>query len=151
MSTVSTSRTRGRNWEAKEPPRVVLADDHAEVLNGIRDLLEPDFQVVSTTHDGNSLLEAVREHRPDVVVTDVEMPGRNGIDAAREILGRKLCQAVVVLTLYKDVQFVRSALGLGVRGYVLKVDAGEELIPALLSVMAGERYLSRGVPRTALA
>lgn len=151
MSMVSTSRTRGRSGETQVPPRVVLADDHAEVLNGIRDLLEPDFLIVSTTNDGNSLLEAVDEFRPDVVVTDVEMPGRNGIDAAREILSRKLCQAVVVLTLYKDVQFVRSALGLGVRGYVLKVDAGEELIPALLAVISGELYVSRGVPRSALA
>ncbi len=73
------------------------------------------------------------------------MPGRSGIEAGREIIQRNLCSAVVVLSLYKDPGLVKSAFDSGIRGYVLKDDAGEELIPALNTVLTGGRYLSRGV------
>lgn len=125
-------------------PRLVLADDHAGLLAEIRSLLEPEFRVVSSTADGTSLLHAVREYLPDAVVADVEMPGTNGIDAARKIVGSGLCDAVVILTIYDDPDLIAKAAAAGVRGYVLKVDAGEELIPALRAVLAGGRYLSHG-------
>ena len=91
------------------------------------------------------LVNAVVESKPDIVVTDVQMPGRTGIEAGREIIQRNLCGAVVVLSIYKDPGLVKSALDSGIRGYVLKDEAGDELIPALNTVLSGGRYLSRGV------
>jgi len=130
------------------PPSVVLADDHPDVLEEARALLEPEFHVVSSAAEGNALLRAVVEWKPDIVVTDVQMPGRSGIEVGREIVQRGLCGAVVVLSLYSDPQLIQSALDGGIRGYVLKHDAGEELVPALRAVLAGERYLSRGLAGT---
>lgn len=123
----------------------MLADDHAGLRAEIRSLLEPEFRIVSSTCDGTSLLHAVREYRPDAVVADVEMPGLNGIDAAREIVGSGLCDAVVILTVYNDPRLISRAMAVGARGYVLKDDAGEELIPALRAILGGGRYLSISV------
>jgi DNA-binding NarL/FixJ family response regulator len=126
-------------------PRVVMADNHADVLEETRNLLQSEFQVVACAMDGATLLDAVAAAMPDVVLTDVQMPGMNGIEAGCEIIRRNLCGAVVVLSLYSHSHFVRKALDSGIRGYVLKEDAGEELIPALRAVLNGGRYLSRGV------
>lgn len=123
---------------------MVLADDHLDVLEETRSLLAPDFLVVSWAADANSLLQAVRDSKPEVVVTDIRMPGRSGIDAGREIVRQGLCKSVVVLSLYNDPQLIQSALDSGIRGYVLKEDAGEELASALRAVLAGGCYLSRG-------
>jgi len=126
-------------------PRVVLADDNSAVLEEIRSLLEAEFRLVSLATDGNALMQAVRASKPDIVVTDVQMPGRNGIDVGRDIVKLGLCNAVVVLSLYADSQLIQTALDGGIRGYVLKDDAGEELIPALRAVLSGGRYLSQSV------
>ena len=99
-----------------KPPRVVLADDQADVLEEIRILLEPEFQVVPLARDGPGLLQATVECKPDIVVTDVQMPGRNGIDVGREIVQRGLCNSVVVLSAYKDWYLVQRALDGGIRG-----------------------------------
>lgn len=148
MSSGSRSPKAGplppRRAENAGSPRVVLADDHAEVLQAICSLLETDFQVVSTANEGRGLLERVLESRPDGVVADVQMSGMTGIEAGREIISRGLCHAVVMLSMYDDPQLIQRAMTAGIRGYVLKEDAGEELIPALRTVLAGGRYLSRG-------
>ncbi|HXA52075.1 MAG TPA: response regulator transcription factor [Candidatus Acidoferrum sp.] len=130
-------------------PRVVLADDHPELLAETQSLLEPDFEVVCLATGGAALLRAVLEAKPDGVVSDVQMPGVNGIEAGSEIVRQGLCGAVVMLSMYNDPQLLSTALEAGIRGYVLKEDAGEELIPALRAVLAGNKYFSRGV-RSAL-
>lgn len=126
-------------------PRIVLADDHAGVLAETRFLLEPYFSVVAEACDGSALVETVRATSPDAVIADVEMPGMNGIEAGREIVSRGLCGAIVMLSMYNDPQLVQRALRAGIRGYVLKDDAGDDLIRALETVLAGGCYLSRGV------
>ncbi len=136
--------TRHDASETALAPRVALADDHPEMLEETRWLLEPDFRVVGLAREGAGLLAAVEESRPDGVVVDCEMPGMSGIEAAREIIRRGLCAAVVTLTTHRDRQLIRKAQEAGIRGYVLKEDAGEELIPALRAVLAGGSYLSRG-------
>ena len=127
------------------PPRIVLADDHPAVLEEIRLLLASEFEIVGSAHGAGELIQAVHDLAPDAVVTDINMKDRNGIDAARHILTTGLCQSILVLTMYDEPQLVSTALRAGIRGYVLKVDAGDELISALRSVIAGEKYLSRGV------
>jgi DNA-binding NarL/FixJ family response regulator len=126
--------------------RVLLADDHPEMLEEIRSLLARQFEIVGLAGDGQALLSAVGQLRPDAVVTDIKMPLVDGIEAGRRILREGLCPAVIVLSMYNDRRLVHSALGYGIRGYVLKVDAGEELALAVDTVAGGGTYLSRGVP-----
>jgi DNA-binding NarL/FixJ family response regulator len=132
---------------ARKRLRVVLADDRPDVLGEIRDLLAPEFDVAGSAPDGSALIQAAFELRPDAVISDIRMPGMNGIDAGRQILEEGLCQAVIVLTMHNEPQFVDSAIQAGIRGYVLKVEASEELIPAVRAVVSGGAYLSRGVRR----
>jgi len=125
--------------------RLVVADDHQDVLEEIRALLIPDFELVGTVKDGEELVAAAAKLRPDAVVCDIWMPGPNGIECGAEILRNGYCHAVVVLTMCSDAPVVRHALRQGIQGYVLKEDAGNELIPAVRAVLAGGRYLSSGV------
>ncbi len=125
--------------------RLVLADDHPGVRQEISQLLDLEFEVLRAVGDGAALVEAVAELKPDAVVSDIQMPGLDGIDAGRELLGRGLCEAVVVLSMYPDRHLVERAIKARIRGYVLKLDAHEELIPAIYAALCGERYLSSGV------
>jgi CheY-like chemotaxis protein len=130
---------------ARKRFRVVVADDRQDLLEEIRCLIAPQFDVVGSVNEGLALIQAACELRPDAIISDIHMPRLNGIDAGRQILQKGLCQAVIVLTMYNEPQFVDRAMQAGIRGYVLKVEAGEELIPALETVLGGGIYLSRGV------
>ncbi len=126
--------------------RVLLADDHPEMLEEIRSLLAREFEIVGSVGDGQALLSAVERLRPDAVVTDIKMPLLDGVEAGRKILREGLCAAIILLTMYNDPHLVHSALESGIRGYMLKVDAGEELGLAIVTVAGGGTYLSRSVP-----
>jgi DNA-binding NarL/FixJ family response regulator len=125
--------------------RLVLADDHLDVLEEIRRLLTPEFDVLRTVGEGAALVEAAAETLPDAVITDIRMPHVDGIEACGRILSRGLCAAVVVLSMYPDAYLVKAALQAGIRAYVVKLDASEELIPAVYAAVRGERYLSGSV------
>jgi DNA-binding NarL/FixJ family response regulator len=130
--------------------RLLLADDHPELLREIQQLVATDFDVVGTATDGLTLVKMAEALKPDVVVTDIRMPGLNGIDAARTILQRKACKAVVLLTMYDNPRLIRSALDAGILGYVLKATAGEELLPAIEEALQGAVFVSQRLgPRTA--
>jgi len=131
--------------EGDAKPRLILADDHEDLLQEICGLLAPDFEVVRAVRQGSELVEAALDLRPDVVVSDIHMPGLNGIEAARQIRNRSLCDAVILLSVSCELEIVRRALQAGVRGYVVKADAGEELISAIHSVLAGNTYFSSSV------
>lgn len=140
-------RAEGSHREGRRY-RLVLADDHPDVRREISRLLDPEFEVLRAVSDGAALVSAVVELRPDAVISDIEMPKPGGIEAASEILERGLCEAIVVLSMYFDAELVQAAVEAGIRGYVLKLDAGDELIPAVYAVLSGERYLSSGVRGT---
>lgn len=123
-------------------PRVLLADDHRIVAEGLVGLLEPEFELVGTVEDGRALLEAVDELEPDVVVTDISMPSMNGIEALRRLSKKKPRPKVVVLTVHADVSYITEAFRAGASGYVLKQSAAEELRTAIRSVLQGRRYLT---------
>jgi len=125
--------------------RLLVADDSPTVVEEIVSLLEPTYHVLRTVQNGVALVESASELRPDVVVSDFAMPGLNGIDAGRKILEKGLCRAVILLTMYNDAQLIGAAVDAGIAGYVLKADAGEELIPAVQRVAGGERYFSHGI------
>jgi DNA-binding NarL/FixJ family response regulator len=130
-------------------PRVLLADDHAAVADQLRGVLEPEFEVVATVGDGDALVAAADALRPDVIVADVAMPGRDGIAAARAILRRDPDARIVLVTVHNDPALVRQGLAAGALGYVLKLAAGEELVPAVRAALRGQRHVSQGVAERA--
>jgi DNA-binding NarL/FixJ family response regulator len=127
--------------------RVLLADDHAIIRDGLRALLQsiPDIEVVDAVSNGRTAVQRTIELRPDVVVMDIAMPDLNGIEAAR-ILREKLPAArVVMLSMHSDSEHVYRALEAGAVGYLLKESAGEEVVSAVRAVQLGRTYLSRSL------
>ena len=123
-------------------PRLVVADDEAAILQQITDLLEDEFEVVGVARDGIDLLKRAQALKPDVVVTDFQMPRMNGIEAGRELIHGGFCGAVVLLTMYEEPQLIEQALRAGFRGFVPKANAGEGLIPAVREALAGRTFVS---------
>jgi DNA-binding NarL/FixJ family response regulator len=132
------------------PIRLVLADDHQIVLEGLAQLfrLETDLEVVARCTDGEQALGAVRRHEPDVLVLDVRMPGKNGLDVLREMRQAQLRTRVVLLAAAIDEEQVVEAVRLGVQGLVLKEMAPQMLVECVRKVHAGEQSLdNRSVVR----
>lgn len=122
--------------------KVLIADDHRMVAEGLRSLLEPEFELVGIVEDGRALLEAVEKLKPDVLVVDVSMPLLNGIDAVRLLKKRQKDIAVVFLTMHLDVAYAASAFEAGASGYVLKHSAPSELVTAIQSALMGRTYIT---------
>ncbi len=122
--------------------KVLLADDHRIVAEGLRGLLEPDFELVGIVEDGRAMLEAVDKLKPDVVVADVSMPLLNGIEAVRQLKKKNKNIGVVMLTMHLDVTYAASAFEAGASGYVLKHSAPSELITAINSALKGRTYIT---------
>ena len=131
---------------------VLLADDHAVVRDGLRLLLEAsgEFQVVGMAVDGIEAIRHALDLRPQVVVMDVAMPGMNGIEASQQILETWPDARIVILSMYVSVEHVHRALQAGAIGYLLKESAGAEVVEAVRTVAAGQRYLSRKITETVI-
>jgi two-component system, NarL family, nitrate/nitrite response regulator NarL len=127
------------------PVRLVLADDHPIVLDGLVKVLslEADFQIVETARNGNEALDAIRRHRPDVAVLDLRMPGRDGLGVISEIVREKLPTRAVILTAAEQDE-VFEAIRMGVSGVVLKDMAPKLLVHCIREVHAGRRWLEKG-------
>lgn len=127
--------------------RIVLADDHPIVLDGLRNLIraEPDFELVGEAASGLSALKVIREQRPDVAVLDISMPELNGIVLSRRLAGEMPELRLLVLTLYEDRAYLNQALEAGVRGYVLKRSAVENLVQAIRAVLVGGLYIDPAI------
>ena len=119
-------------------PRVLVADDHAIMVQGLGRLLEGEAEIVATANDGQQLVERVRQHRPDIVVSDINMPGMSGLDAMRRLKADGLRSKFIFLTLHTDSRLASEAMRAGASGYLLKHAAAEELIEAIHVVMAGQ-------------
>lgn len=138
------SASGNRREPAEQRYRVVLADDHQDVLNEVCRLLAPEFEVLGAVNDGAALILAVARLRPDAVICDIRMPRCDGIEAGAHIIREGLSKAVVLLSMYNEPHLIRKAREAGIQGYVLKTDAGEELSPAIYAALRGDHYLSRG-------
>jgi DNA-binding NarL/FixJ family response regulator len=123
-------------------PRVLLADDHRMVAEGLQSLLADDFELAGIVEDGRELVSAARELRPDVIVADISMPLLNGIDALVQIRQHDPGARVVFLTMHRDVAYARRALEAGACGDVLKHSASAELVLAVRAALLGRTYVS---------
>jgi DNA-binding NarL/FixJ family response regulator len=121
---------------------ILLADDHRIVIEGLKKLLEPEYDVVGAVEDGRALIAAVDKLQPDVVVADISMPHLNGIEAVRQIKEKNPQIRVVILTMHHDVQYAARAFEAGASGFVLKVSAPSELITAIGEVLKGKTYVT---------
>jgi DNA-binding NarL/FixJ family response regulator len=128
--------------------RLLLADDHTLMLQGIRRILEEDFELAGTVSDGRALVAAAQELRPDVILMDISMPLLNGIDAAKQIRQLLPETKLIFLTMHKDRDYVTEAFRAGASGYILKWSAEEELTAAIRRVLAGKTYLTPLLPQT---
>jgi two-component system response regulator NreC len=129
--------------------RVFLADDHALIRQGLKALLEKQgFQIVSEASNGQETIRSVEKTQPDVAIIDISMPILNGVDAARELRKSSPKVKVILLTQHDEDQYVTESLRAGVRGYVLKSQAAEDLVHAIQEVSRGSVYLSPSISRT---
>lgn len=124
--------------------RVLVADDHAVVREGIRHVLErePGFEVVAEAANGSEVLQLAERHRPDVAVLDISMPGESGIQVAAQLRQRLPETRILILSMYDNAEYVLESVRAGAHGYILKDTAATELRRAIRAVQNGEAFLS---------
>jgi len=139
--------------QTSEPIRVLLADDHAIVRAGIRQLLEHsgNIQIVAEASDGEAAQALIRQHRPDVAVLDIQMPKASGIEVTRWVRANIPDVGVLILTAYNDDPYVMAVLQAGANGYVLKTASPEELIQAVHDVHEGKSVLDASITQILMA
>ncbi len=128
-------------------PRLLLADDHKIVLEGLRNLLKDEFEIVGTVEDGRALVSAAKRLDPDVIVVDISMPLLNGIEAIEQLRKAGSRAKVIFLTMHSDMTYATRAFEVGASGYVLKHSAPSELITAIRQVLKGESFFPRQYSR----
>lgn len=124
--------------------RILIADDHPIFRSGLRQVIESDerMSVVAEAEDGASALKLIREHNPDIIVLDINMPGVSGFQVVEAMRSENLSSEVVLLTMHREEAMLTKALSLGVRGYVLKDSATSDIVSCLQAVRKGENYTS---------
>jgi DNA-binding NarL/FixJ family response regulator len=127
--------------------RVVIVDDHPLFRNGLRQVIQDDarFQLAGEAADGPAAWALIQQTRPDVAVLDVNLPGLSGLEVARKIHDKKLPTRVIILTMLKEEELINRALDFGVNGFVLKDNAVEDIVNAIVAAADGGHYLSPAV------
>jgi DNA-binding NarL/FixJ family response regulator len=126
-------------------PRLLLADDHRIVVEGLRSILTSEYDLVGIVENGRELIDAVKRLKPDVIVADITMPQLNGLDAVAQ-LRKDGCQAkIVFLTMHKDATYAAKALEVGASGFVLKHSASTELLTAIRAALSGKTYVTKEI------
>ncbi|MBL8038233.1 MAG: response regulator transcription factor [Nitrospira sp.] len=126
-------------------PTVLIADDHPLVAEGLRQLLESDFEVLGTVGDGDELVSQARSLRPQVILLDAVIPPQNGFSTARRLKEQVPNSRIVFVTMLEEPTHVSEAFRVGAKGYVLKQALSSDLIKAVHAVLRNERYLSPGI------
>ncbi len=141
---MNTTITRGKPGKI----RVILVDDHPIVRAGIRTLLsaQSNIEIVGETSDGTQVIPMVNELSPDVLVLDVQLPGLNGVEIARQIKAAQIPVYVLALSAHDDIQYIRNLLAHGASGYLTKEEAADTIVDAIQGIARGEQgWLSRRV------
>jgi DNA-binding NarL/FixJ family response regulator len=128
-------------------PRILLADDHRVVAQGLKSLLSTEFDLVGVVVDGQAMVDEAKRLRPDAIVADVSMPVLNGIDALEKLRQEGINIPVVFLTMHNQPGYARRALKAGAAGYVLKLAAPEELVQAIRIALDGGTFVSPALAR----
>lgn len=123
-------------------PRILIADDHALVIEGFRRILEEHYELVGMAGDGYELLAASKTVHPDIVILDISMPLLNGIDTARQLKKISPTAKIIIVTMHAGADYVRSAFEAGASAYVLKGSAVDELTLAIQAVLEGHSYIT---------
>ena len=131
-------------------PRILMADDHALMLDGLRKLLQDEFTIVGAVSDGRALIATASTLQADVILVDISMPLLNGIDAIRRLREMAPESRIVVLTMHADSTYAVEAFGAGARAYVLKQSAATDLVHALRAVLAGRHYVAPSLQASVL-
>lgn len=129
-------------------PTILLADDHTMFAEGLKKLLQDEFELLGTVRDGQALVEMARTMNPDIILVDISMPVLNGFDAVRQLKKEGTKAKIIFLTMHGDDGLAAEAFRCGASGYVLKQSAGEELITAINQVFNGDDYLTPLVARS---
>src|SRR5271170_858372 len=126
---------------------VLIVDDHPLFRSGLRQIIadDPRFELIGETGDGEAALQLIQEKKPDVAVLDVNLPGLSGLEIARQLQGKRLPTRIIILTMYKEEETFNRAMDLGVRGFVLKENAVQDILDGIAAVAQGEHYLSPSI------
>src|SRR5581483_1385379 len=122
-------------------PRILIGDDHALIIEGLRSLLANDFEIVGVATNGRDLVAETARLKPDAILLDVSMPILNGMEAARQIKKIDSAVKIIFVTQKSDREYVKAAFRLGASGYVLKQSVAGEVIPAIRAVLSGHYYV----------
>lgn len=135
---------------ATKRPRVLLADDHTMIMEGLASVLEPEFEVVGRAEDGRQLMAMAEQLRPDVIIADISMPLLNGIEAARQLKKSESRAKFIVLTMHPEADLATEAFRAGASGYVLKSSASKELRTAIQETLKGRTYVTPRIAKEVL-
>jgi DNA-binding NarL/FixJ family response regulator len=138
---------RGKGAVMASKYRIVIAEDHTILREGLRSLLSssPDFEVVGEAEDGREAIRCVEKLKPDLILTDLSMPRMNGMEAIREIKRQSPKTKILVLTVHRTDEYILATLKAGADGYLLKDSTHTELVMAVKNVLSGKRYISPGI------
>lgn len=122
---------------------IMIADDHSMIREGLKQILEleGDFKVIAEASDGVECLEVIKESKPDVLLLDINMPKKNGLEVLQELNNKRTKMKVIILTVHNEVEYLLKAVDIGINGYVLKDSESSELKKAIISVFNGENYI----------
>ena len=129
--------------------RILLADDHAAMLEEVENVLKGDYNIVGSVEDGAALVEAAQRLQPDLIISDISMPVMNGFEAAAKLRAAGVTTKLIFLTVQSTAPYVKKARALGALGYVLKAYTTEYLPAAVSAVLAGGSYICPQLPQDA--
>ncbi|OGU57494.1 MAG: hypothetical protein A2V66_12480 [Ignavibacteria bacterium RBG_13_36_8] len=127
--------------------KIIIADDQPIFRTGIKTVIlsDPELELLGETSDGNSLIELANTLKPDIILMDIQMPGVEGINAAKKIKERNAEIKILFLTMYIDADYIFNALSLGIEGYVSKMSDSQKVLEAIKSIAQGKKYFSQDV------